>query len=177
MKLLRIAACLAALLAAGASHAQTYPDGNVRVVVPYPAGGPTDVMARLVAQKLSEKLGEQFYIENVAGRLACQRFLDALETKDIPEEPLGYAVGPVTNLKTALRKKLRPLKRAFKEKRVNSRLWTKESARRKRDHALRSDVLDKTEMGEFLKAAQRFTGSFRDIQIVELEKNLLCLFR
>ena len=117
------------------------------------------------------------YIENVAGRLACQRFLDALETKDIPEEPLGYAVGPVTNLKTALRKKLRPLKRAFKEKRVNSRLWTKESARRKRDHALRSDVLDKTEMGEFLKAAQRFTGSFRDIQIVELEKNLLCLFR
>ena len=51
LKPLRIAACLAALAAASASYAQTYPDGTVRVVVPYPAGGPTDVMARLVAQK------------------------------------------------------------------------------------------------------------------------------
>jgi tripartite-type tricarboxylate transporter receptor subunit TctC len=67
LKPLRIAACLAAVVAAGASHAQTYPDGNVRVVVPYPAGGPTDVMARLVAQKLSETLGHQFYVENLAG--------------------------------------------------------------------------------------------------------------
>src|ERR1700751_3543555 len=67
LRTLRIAACLAALLAAGASHAQTYPEGNVRVVVPYPAGGPTDVMARLVAQKLSEALGHQFYIENLPG--------------------------------------------------------------------------------------------------------------
>jgi len=67
LKPLRIAACLAALAAASASYAQTYPDGTVRVVVPYPAGGPTDVMARLVAQKLSEALGQQFYVENLAG--------------------------------------------------------------------------------------------------------------
>jgi tripartite-type tricarboxylate transporter receptor subunit TctC len=67
LKSLRIAACLAALAVADASYAQTYPDGNVRVVVPYPAGGPTDVMARLVAQKLSETLGQQFYVENLAG--------------------------------------------------------------------------------------------------------------
>jgi tripartite-type tricarboxylate transporter receptor subunit TctC len=66
-KTLRIAACLSAVLAAGASHAQSYPDGNVRIVVPYPAGGPTDVMARLVAQKLSETLGQQFYVENHGG--------------------------------------------------------------------------------------------------------------
>jgi tripartite-type tricarboxylate transporter receptor subunit TctC len=70
VKPLRIAACLAALAAAGASHAQIYPDGNVRVVVPYPAGGPTDVMARLVAQKLSEALGQQFYVENLPGASA-----------------------------------------------------------------------------------------------------------
>jgi tripartite-type tricarboxylate transporter receptor subunit TctC len=70
LRTLRIAACLAALAAAGASHAQTYPEGNVRVVVPYPAGGPTDVMARLVAQKLSEALGHQFYVENLPGASA-----------------------------------------------------------------------------------------------------------
>ena len=64
---LRIVACVAGLLAAGGSYAQTYPSGNVRVVVPYPAGGPTDVMARLVAQKLSEALGQQFYVENQGG--------------------------------------------------------------------------------------------------------------
>jgi tripartite-type tricarboxylate transporter receptor subunit TctC len=67
VKPLRIAACLAAVVAAGASYAQTYPDGNVRVIVPYPAGGPTDVMARLVSQKLSDALGQQFYVENHAG--------------------------------------------------------------------------------------------------------------
>ncbi len=61
------AACLAALLLAGASHAQTYPSANVRIVVPYPAGGPTDIIARLCAQKLSEALGHQFYVENVSG--------------------------------------------------------------------------------------------------------------
>jgi tripartite-type tricarboxylate transporter receptor subunit TctC len=70
VKPLRIAAFLAVLAAAGASHAQTYPDGNVRVVVPYPAGGPTDVVARLVAQKLSEALGQQFYVENLPGASA-----------------------------------------------------------------------------------------------------------
>jgi tripartite-type tricarboxylate transporter receptor subunit TctC len=61
------AACLAALLLAGESSAQTYPGRSVRIVVPYPAGGPTDVMARLLAQKLSEALGQQFYVENHGG--------------------------------------------------------------------------------------------------------------
>src|SRR6476469_4865091 len=64
---LRAVACLAALVLASASHAQTYPSGNVRIVVPYPPGGPTDIIARLCAQKLSEALGHQFYVENVSG--------------------------------------------------------------------------------------------------------------
>jgi tripartite-type tricarboxylate transporter receptor subunit TctC len=47
--------------------AQTYPTRPVRVIVPYTAGGPTDIFARLIAQKLSEHLQKQFYVENVAG--------------------------------------------------------------------------------------------------------------
>ena len=68
---IRIIAALLALFAAGASHAQTappnYPSRQVRVIVAYPPGGPTDVIARLVAQKLSEHLNGQFYVENLPG--------------------------------------------------------------------------------------------------------------
>lgn len=67
MSTFRAAVCLAALLVAGASHAQTYPSGNVRIVVPYPPGGPTDIIARVTAQKFSEAFGHQFYVENVSG--------------------------------------------------------------------------------------------------------------
>jgi tripartite-type tricarboxylate transporter receptor subunit TctC len=44
-----------------------YPDHPVKVIVPFAAGGPTDVMARLIAQKLSESLKQQFYVEDHAG--------------------------------------------------------------------------------------------------------------
>jgi tripartite-type tricarboxylate transporter receptor subunit TctC len=47
--------------------AQSYPSRPVRVIVGFTAGGPTDVIARLIAQKLSESTGQQFYIENVPG--------------------------------------------------------------------------------------------------------------
>jgi tripartite-type tricarboxylate transporter receptor subunit TctC len=47
--------------------AQTYPTRPVRALVPFPAGGLTDSFARLMVQKLSEHLGKQFYVENIAG--------------------------------------------------------------------------------------------------------------
>ena len=60
-------AIVALLLGVAASFAQGYPNKPVRVVVGFAAGGPSDVIGRIVAQKLSEALGHQFYVENVGG--------------------------------------------------------------------------------------------------------------
>jgi tripartite-type tricarboxylate transporter receptor subunit TctC len=57
---------VAALLAAPAA-AQTYPTHPVRIVIPLSPGGTTDVPGRIIAQKLSELLGQQFFVENRAG--------------------------------------------------------------------------------------------------------------
>jgi tripartite-type tricarboxylate transporter receptor subunit TctC len=67
-QLLRLAAIAATLAAPSrVATAQKYPDRPVRVVVPYGPGGPTDVITRLLAQKLSERQGKQFYVENMGG--------------------------------------------------------------------------------------------------------------
>jgi len=47
--------------------AQTYPTRSVRVIVPYAPGGQTDAIGRIFAQQLSDRLGQQFYVENVPG--------------------------------------------------------------------------------------------------------------
>ncbi len=67
-RFLHFAAGIAALPAfSGLARAQSYPARPVRVIVPYSPGGPTDVCARLIAQKLSDRLGKQFYVEDIAG--------------------------------------------------------------------------------------------------------------
>src|SRR5436305_1734348 len=62
-----LAAFVALMLSAATAFAQGYPNKPVRVVVGFAAGGPSDVIGRIVAQKLSESLGQQFYVENVGG--------------------------------------------------------------------------------------------------------------
>jgi tripartite-type tricarboxylate transporter receptor subunit TctC len=65
----RILVVLAAFAIASASSPQAadYPDRAVKVIVPFPPGGATDIAGRIIMQKLSERLGKQFFIENIAG--------------------------------------------------------------------------------------------------------------
>ncbi len=58
---------LAGLLAAGASLAQTFPSRNIQMLVPYPAGGTTDVMARALQEPMQKALGQAIVIENKSG--------------------------------------------------------------------------------------------------------------
>ena len=57
----------AALVATSASAEDTYPTKPVRIVVSFSAGGPTDIVGRIFAQKLSEQLGQQFLVDNKVG--------------------------------------------------------------------------------------------------------------
>jgi tripartite-type tricarboxylate transporter receptor subunit TctC len=66
-RLLPVLAFFVAVLVNAVAHAQAYPSKPVRLVVPFAPGGTTDVLARLVAQKLTESLGQQFIIENKPG--------------------------------------------------------------------------------------------------------------
>ena len=62
-----LAAMFAALFAAPGRAADNYPDHKVRVIVPFAAGGPTDVIGRMVAERLSDAWGQQLYVENMPG--------------------------------------------------------------------------------------------------------------
>ncbi len=67
MRVLQLLALCAASLTAATAAAQSYPGKSVRVIVPFAAGGATDIVARVVAQKLGETWGQQVVVDNRAG--------------------------------------------------------------------------------------------------------------
>ena len=68
MRSLLVAACAAWAVASSGAVAQgAYPERPVRIIVPFPPGGPADVLARIVGDKLGQSLGKPFIIENKAG--------------------------------------------------------------------------------------------------------------
>jgi tripartite-type tricarboxylate transporter receptor subunit TctC len=67
MKKLLVAGAAALLLGAPAAYAQAWPTRPITMVVPFAAGGPTDVVARIVGEHMSRTLGQQIVVENVTG--------------------------------------------------------------------------------------------------------------
>ncbi|ASY65216.1 Tricarboxylate transport protein TctC (plasmid) [Sinorhizobium sojae CCBAU 05684] len=82
-----LGAVAAISLFAASAGAQTYPERTITMVVPFSAGGPTDTVARLVAESMSKDLGQQIIVENVGGAggtLGAGRVAEA--------EPDGYTL-------------------------------------------------------------------------------------
>jgi tripartite-type tricarboxylate transporter receptor subunit TctC len=65
--LLAVFAVFLAIASATDLSAAGYPDHSVKIIIPFPPGGATDIAGRVIVQKLSERFGQQFFIENIAG--------------------------------------------------------------------------------------------------------------
>ena len=100
-------ACATAMLTAGSALAQTYPARPVRIVVPFPAGGSNDIVARIIAQKLSERNnGQSFFVENrggAGGNLGAE----AVANSETDGTTLLLTAPPPLTINAALYKELR----------------------------------------------------------------------
>jgi len=80
-------AAASVVFAAGAIQAQNYPTRPIIVIVPFAAGGPTDVVARIVGENMSKVLGQQVVVENVAGAGGTTGI-----TRGAQSKPDGYTI-------------------------------------------------------------------------------------
>jgi tripartite-type tricarboxylate transporter receptor subunit TctC len=87
-----VGAAVSAAAIYGTARAQAYPTRPVRVIVPVAAGGPNDLIARIIAQKLSERWSNSFYVENIP---AGATTLGTATTAKAP--PDGYTIEVATN--------------------------------------------------------------------------------
>src|SRR5262249_50780228 len=104
MRIIALSLLIAVLGAATAAAAEDYPSRPIKWVVPYPAGGTTDILARLIGQWLSEHLGAQIIIETRPGagnNIGTEAVINAA--------PDGYTVllvNPANGINTSLYRKL-----------------------------------------------------------------------
>jgi tripartite-type tricarboxylate transporter receptor subunit TctC len=87
-----------ALVSAAAATAQTFPNGQLRIISPYPPGGGTDVLGRVIAQRYSERFGQPAIVEN---RVGANGTIGAAFVAKAPPDgltllivPAGYAANP-----------------------------------------------------------------------------------
>ena len=90
-KLFRIV-LIACAVAASTAWAQTYPSKPIRMIVAFPAGGGSDIVGRIVAAKLGERLGQQVVVENRAGGggsigVESQTPVDGLQVSSVQGSP------------------------------------------------------------------------------------------
>lgn len=106
--MLALAAGLLGACAAASASAQDYPAHAVRIVVPFGAGGPADVAARLIGNVLQESLGQPFVIEN---RTGAGGVIGTVEAAKSPAD--GYTLLMMSNTQTANESLLTPAQRKY----------------------------------------------------------------
>src|SRR5690606_12289662 len=100
---LTLAAGVTSVFGAGAVQAADYPSQPIRVIVPFAPGGSTDIVARIVAQRMSQELGETMVVENKGGAGGAIGALEAARAK-----PDGYTLSIATVPTMAVNSACRP---------------------------------------------------------------------
>jgi tripartite-type tricarboxylate transporter receptor subunit TctC len=90
-RITRIFAVVASCVGATAAHAETYPSHSIKLIIPFAPGGTTDIVGRIVAERLSKELGQTVVVENRAGGGGS---LGASVTAK--SDPDGYTIGMAT---------------------------------------------------------------------------------